>query len=451
MSFDHLNLAKDDKVRKILQKHADGIYDEIILYSNYVTKINRKSKSQQRILIITNAACYNFTPGAVKSRSFSIRNLFESGEHKNDFQPPQVTKSKTMPHSKTASMTKLTGCSVGQLKRRIAIKNIHTISLSAIVHEVVLHVPNEYDYLYRVAQKKDVEHIVRILGESAGNLSPSHHIKCWIFELNNLGQISENNKARNKKNETQEQYMQKKVNDWNKKYKMKKYEPKTLQTITKGNKNKKGPGHIKAHSTMSQMKHNNHRNNQPQRNINKFGPSPTGHSTRPPQYFNNYPQRPLTPNFNQKQGSNNPNQQHSFYTPPPNQQANNMQGFPDTKGMQFKFPPPSDQPPSNAQNVPAHRQVFSENFANNAQYQNQMAIMYQQQGSRTNLNQSMTNLAAMQYQNNPQQQQGYNQYNNNNNNNNNPQYNHQQQKTKKEEKEKKKGDGKEEKNREFIE
>ena len=61
VSFDHLNLAKDDKARKILQKHADGIYDEIILYSNYVTKINRKSKSQQRILIITNAAIYNLT------------------------------------------------------------------------------------------------------------------------------------------------------------------------------------------------------------------------------------------------------------------------------------------------------------------------------------------------------------------------------------------------------
>ena len=129
MSFDHLNLAKDDKVRKILQKHADGIYDEIILYSNYVTKINRKSKSQQRILIITNAAIYNFTPGAVKSRSFSIRGLFESGEHKNDFQAANITKSKTIPHSKTTSMIGSTGCSVGQLKRRIAIKNIHSNSL----------------------------------------------------------------------------------------------------------------------------------------------------------------------------------------------------------------------------------------------------------------------------------------------------------------------------------
>ena len=425
MSFDHLNLAKDDKVRKILQKHADGIYDEIILYSNYVTKINRKSKSQQRILIITNAAIYNFTPGAAKSRSFSIRGLFESNsaENKNDFQPPQVTKSKTMPHSKTASMTGLkrnsmTGSTVGQLKRRIAIKNIHTISLSAIVHEVVLHVPNEYDYLYRVAQKKDVEHIVRVLQESAGNLTPHHHIKCWIFELNNLAQISENDKARIKKNQTQEQYMQNKLNDWNKKYKMKKYQPKNLQTNT----NKKG--HIKAHSTMN-----------PQR----FG------NSQQPQYFNNYPSRPLTPNFTKTRPSINQNQnqqQPSYYTPPPNQQSNNMNGFPDTKQMQFQFPPPNTQPPPNNTQPPpnTHRNVYSENFANNAQYQNQMAIMYQQQGSRGNLNQSMTNFATMQYQNNqqqPQQPQGYNQYNNNNNNNN--QYNQrQQQKTKKKKKRKRK-------------
>merc|ERR1711991_1099833 len=149
------------------------------------------------------------------------------------------------------------------MKRRIALRQIHTISISAIVNEVVLHIPNEYDYLYRVANKKDVEQIVRTLQESAQSLS--HHIKIWIFELNSLAQISDNDKSHTKRNETQEQYMQRKVAQWQSKYTMKRYELKQQQQQQQKTK----PKHNKSQSAMIHNNINNNNNNN-NSNYNKY-------------------------------------------------------------------------------------------------------------------------------------------------------------------------------------
>eukprot|EP00485_Elphidium_margaritaceum_P013558 CAMPEP_0202734132 /NCGR_PEP_ID=MMETSP1385-20130828/188520_1 /ASSEMBLY_ACC=CAM_ASM_000861 /TAXON_ID=933848 /ORGANISM="Elphidium margaritaceum" /LENGTH=746 /DNA_ID=CAMNT_0049400477 /DNA_START=21 /DNA_END=2261 /DNA_ORIENTATION=+ len=223
MSFDHLGLAKNDKVRQIIQKAGDGMFDEIILYTNSVQKINRKAKSQQRILVITDQAMYNFTPSAVKGRTFSLRGFFEA-PHVSDAVRPKLTNSSSA-HPPTATESDaLFG--VGQLKRRISIRKIHTISVSAIVHDIVIHVPEEYDYLYRVVRKKDIEQIVMVVQESASKLAPKHSIRCWLFELNSLTEISDNDKQRIQKNETTAQLMDRKLSDWQKHYKMKAYEAK---------------------------------------------------------------------------------------------------------------------------------------------------------------------------------------------------------------------------------
>eukprot|EP01084_Bolivina_argentea_P242600 406929_1 len=166
MSLDLLNLNKSDKVRKILQKHTDGIlFDEVILYSNNVQKINRKSKLQQRILVITDKAIYNFTPGTP----------------------------------------------IGKLKRRISLKQIDTISISSCLNitDIVLHIPTEYDYLYRLSKKQDINQIIHISQEYANKLA--HEINILIFELDNLSLISDNDKSKIKKNESPKQYMERKI------------------------------------------------------------------------------------------------------------------------------------------------------------------------------------------------------------------------------------------------
>lgn len=239
MSFDHLNLGKDDKVRKILQEQSDTIYDEIILYSNRVTKINRKAKSQQRVLIITDKAIYNFTPLSAKKRSFSIRNIFTDAHHSAATPPPSSSSS-----SASSSVT------VDQLKRRISIEDIYIISVSTNVHEVVLHVPTEYDYLYRCAAQRDVEQIVRTLQSTATAMG--HSIKSWSFQLNSLSEISENAKTKGHSKETQQQYVDSKVTEWKQKYNIKEYDSRSrsLGSIVQKKRPESKRKHFKSRSAM---------------------------------------------------------------------------------------------------------------------------------------------------------------------------------------------------------
>ena len=196
MSLDLLNLNQNDKVRKILQKHTDGVlFDEMVcavfakihtkntqlthiimffiqvLYSNHCIKINRKLKLQRRILVITDKAMYNF-----KKKS--------------------------------------------KLKRRISIECIHSISISVTSNDIVFHIPSSYDYLYRLHEKKDTLQIIQIAQESAFKFS--HFINIFCFDLDDLSQISQNDKSKKKRNQSAEEYMKQRISGWKQKYKMEK-------------------------------------------------------------------------------------------------------------------------------------------------------------------------------------------------------------------------------------
>merc|ERR1719343_1388391 len=95
--MDKLSLTQNERVAKFRQKSGYG--NEQILYSNNVTKINRKGKAQSRTLLITDTAVYNLLK-----------------------QNP------------------------GKCKRRIKLEDIGALTLSSTTDEFVIHVPNEYDY-----------------------------------------------------------------------------------------------------------------------------------------------------------------------------------------------------------------------------------------------------------------------------------------------------------------
>lgn len=102
---DKLSLTGNTTVEKLLIKEGPG---EVIQFSELVTKINRKDKDQQRVLMITDKAVYNLIPGNYK------------------------------------------------MKRRIAIASILAVSYSTISEEFVIHVAGEYDYRYKSAYKNSV-------------------------------------------------------------------------------------------------------------------------------------------------------------------------------------------------------------------------------------------------------------------------------------------------------
>ncbi len=86
----------------MLQKFGNNFPEtELIILSSMVTKINRKGKNQERLLIITNKAIYNIKPNKL-----------------------------------------------GAAKRRIPWKSLVAISTSTTSNEFVLHCPGEYDYRF---------------------------------------------------------------------------------------------------------------------------------------------------------------------------------------------------------------------------------------------------------------------------------------------------------------
>ena len=181
MSLDQLNLSKNDKIRKLLQQHTDdSLLDEIIVYSNTVTKINRKGKKQQRILVITNKAIYNLTDSY-------------------------------------------------QFKRRIALTQVHTISVSSKCNDMVLHVPSEYDYLYRFHQHQTIDTIIRVIHENAIKLE--HKVNVLSFELDKLSVIAENEKPKIPKDQSCDQFMLLKISTWQQIYTVHAYK---VQSIRRG-------------------------------------------------------------------------------------------------------------------------------------------------------------------------------------------------------------------------
>jgi len=107
---DHLCLAGNPAVHKMLQKEGQNVPSpEIVVFSDFVIKINRKDKEQTRVILLTNKAIYNLLPS-----------------------------------------------SYGKCKRRIALESVAAITASAISDEFVLHVPEEYDYRFKSAKKDKI-------------------------------------------------------------------------------------------------------------------------------------------------------------------------------------------------------------------------------------------------------------------------------------------------------
>jgi serum/glucocorticoid-regulated kinase 2 len=107
---DHLCLAGNHSVQKMLNKHGKNTpLPEIVKFSDFVVKINKKGKEQTRVMLITNKAMYNLMP--------------------NNY---------------------------GKCKRRISIEEVGSITASGISDEFVLHVPSEYDYRFKSAKKEAI-------------------------------------------------------------------------------------------------------------------------------------------------------------------------------------------------------------------------------------------------------------------------------------------------------
>ena len=97
-NMDYLKLSENESIKKLIENEGIGDKEKII-YSEKITKINRKGKKQDRYLMITNKAVYNL-------------------------KPKKYNKS----------------------KRRVALRDLSMITLSALSPEFAVHVTSEYDY-----------------------------------------------------------------------------------------------------------------------------------------------------------------------------------------------------------------------------------------------------------------------------------------------------------------
>jgi len=111
--YDELNYRSDTALAKLL---GPG---EQVLLSTILYKYNKRSKRQERSILITSKAIYNVNKQGIIA---SIINLFNSNY---------------------------------QVRRRIDIMKLSAISVSDISSEFVLHVPDEYDYRYASPEKRD--------------------------------------------------------------------------------------------------------------------------------------------------------------------------------------------------------------------------------------------------------------------------------------------------------
>jgi serum/glucocorticoid-regulated kinase 2 len=98
-------LAQNSNSTDTQQYHSS----EVVLFSDFVVKINPRDKPQERVLVITNRAIYNLLP--------------------TDY---------------------------GKCKRRISLDAVESITVSTVSDEFVLHVPTEYDYRLMSLRKKEV-------------------------------------------------------------------------------------------------------------------------------------------------------------------------------------------------------------------------------------------------------------------------------------------------------
>eukprot|EP00467_Chlorarachnion_reptans_P001836 CAMPEP_0114486308 /NCGR_PEP_ID=MMETSP0109-20121206/146_1 /TAXON_ID=29199 /ORGANISM="Chlorarachnion reptans, Strain CCCM449" /LENGTH=534 /DNA_ID=CAMNT_0001662463 /DNA_START=33 /DNA_END=1637 /DNA_ORIENTATION=+ len=113
---DYLRLSSNPKVAKVLESKGHNFPNkECLLFSHIVTKINRKKKEQERVLVITDKAIYNMVVGSYTC------------------------------------------------KRRIPIQALGMITESAVSDEFLLNVPTEYDYRYKSGKKREIVELLQKL------------------------------------------------------------------------------------------------------------------------------------------------------------------------------------------------------------------------------------------------------------------------------------------------
>lgn len=106
-----------------------------VVLSATVTKINRKRKAQDRVVLLTEKALYNFAPRSYKS-----------------------------------------------FKRRIDLTSINSVTLSDVGDEFVLHVQGEYDYHYRTHLRGHIIHKIAWLRKAADG----HELKAHLSSLDEI-------------------------------------------------------------------------------------------------------------------------------------------------------------------------------------------------------------------------------------------------------------------------
>jgi len=114
---DRLSLAGNSSVQKMLQKLGNNKPNpEVVSFSDFVIKINKREKEQTRVMLITDKAIYNLMP--------------------NNY---------------------------GKCKRRIGIESLVAITASQISDEFVIHIPDEYDYRFKSSKKDKICETLGIL------------------------------------------------------------------------------------------------------------------------------------------------------------------------------------------------------------------------------------------------------------------------------------------------
>ena len=120
---------------------------EQVLFSDLVTKLNRKGKAQQRVLLLTSRAVYNLDVGGYK-----------------------------------------------RCKRRILIGHVCAVTVSDDDDDFVLHVRDEYDYHYRSSRRADILHLLSRRFKSAAlrelPISVTHrqHLQSFVTTKQQLQQ-----------------------------------------------------------------------------------------------------------------------------------------------------------------------------------------------------------------------------------------------------------------------
>lgn len=105
---DTLGLGGNVKVSRMLSKKGDNSpHPEVVKFSNYITKINKRGKEQHRTLLLTDKAIYNLMPTAYD-----------------------------------------------KCNRRIDLRNVIGVTASCTGPEFVVHVPKEYDYRFKSPTKE---------------------------------------------------------------------------------------------------------------------------------------------------------------------------------------------------------------------------------------------------------------------------------------------------------